>query len=366
LLLLKNTQGVFTMINNINIDPLTGIPNLFGLMESDMASVFQDFGMILYIDLKQLENVNNVYGSIMGDIFIRTVSDSLRSTVYQYFPGSVDISLFRMGGDEFLAVFPQYQGDSLPMLVKELETTIKTKMEQSGLSDADIWSVVWTYSGNMKSIVDLFKECYTRLLTKKTRQQVPKELPPWAEQLIGKLYHRVKETVDLLQHVSSLALKDEITGLPNHRSAELFLADTLTECQEHRRHAASFSVLFIDGDNLKKYNSNGYENGNRMIRELGALISQSLRQDDRVFRWLTGDEFLVLLKDTDKTGAAKLAERLRRHVENTGRDWEYPVTVSIGIASYPEDGPDISVLLKRAEMANLDAKNLGKNRVVQA
>lgn len=352
------------MINNLDIDPLTGIPNLFGLMESDMASVFEDSGTILYIDLKQLDNVNKAYGTFMGDIFIRTVSDSMRSTIYQYFPDSEDISLFRMGGDEFLAVFPQYQGNSLPTLVKEIEDRVKTKMRQSGLPDADIWSVVWAYSGNMNSIVDLFKECCTRLMTKKTRQQIPKELPPWADQLIGKLFHRVKDTLSLLHHVSSLALKDEITGLPNHRSAELFLADTLTECQERRRHAVSFSILFIDGDNLKKYNSNGYENGNRMIRELGAVISQSLRQDDKVFRWLTGDEFLVLLKDTDKKGAAKLAERLRKHVETTAREWEYPVTVSIGIASYPEDGADISELLNKAEMANIKAKNMGKNRVV--
>ena len=123
-------------------------------------------------------------------------------------------------------------------------------------------------------------------------------------------------------------------------------------------------VLFIDGDNLKNYNNISYEAGNDVIRSIANIITESIRENDRVYRWLSGDEFIVIMKETNIDNAIKGAERIRFAIEEKTKQFIYPVTISIGISVYPSDAEQIEDIIKNAERANSYAKNTGKNKVV--
>ena len=127
-----------------------------------------------------------------------------------------------------------------------------------------------------------------------------------------------------------------------------------------------FSILFIDGDNLKQYNTLSYQRGNLMIRDLGRLIADQLRRGDFLARWFSGDEFLVILPRADRAEALRVGERLRSKVEKTTRKWPFPITISVGVATYPIDGSTMEELLVKAEKANALAKKEGKNKVCEA
>lgn len=88
--------------------------------------------------------------------------------------------------------------------------------------------------------------------------------------------------------------------------------------------------------------------------------------NDFVSRWRVGDEFIVILPNTTIEGARIIGERFRLAVKEASRSWRFPVTISIGIASYPTHGDCIETLIDRVESANKHAKEQGKNQVVVA
>jgi diguanylate cyclase (GGDEF)-like protein len=182
------------------------------------------------------------------------------------------------------------------------------------------------------------------------------------ENIVGNFTNRIQETLSLLNDAYSLALTDDISCLPNQRAAKMYLKSLIKDKEEMEK---EFSILFIDGDNLKRYNTISYTKGNEMIKGLSSVIASSLRKKDKIFRWLTGDEFLVILDDVSSEDALRLADRIRSEVEDETKYWLYPITVSIGAASYPADGSNIEVILSKAEKSNIYAKNTGKNKVVK-
>ena len=122
----------------------------------------------------------------------------------------------------------------------------------------------------------------------------------------------------------------------------------------------------IDGDNIRAYNSINYAAGDEMIRDMSFVFKDNLRPTDFVARWRVGDEFIVILPDTAIEGAKIIGERFRLAVKEASRSWRFPVTISIGIASYPTHGDTIDALIDKVESANKRAKDQGKNQVVLA
>lgn len=205
------------------------------------------------------------------------------------------------------------------------------------------------------------------------------ELPAWAVARLLALERANRELSHRVAVAEQLAHHDDISGLPNHRAATALLERTLTAAtaahqartrdvspsrRRQERGSRSFAVLFIDGDNLKLYNEDGYEAGNRMIARLAGALAARLRPTDYVARWLSGDEFLAILPGADRTGARRAAERLRAAVEREFRDALIPVTISVGLAVFPEDGTTAGALVDRAVTYNAAAKKAGKNRVL--
>lgn len=186
-------------------------------------------------------------------------------------------------------------------------------------------------------------------------------LPAWAAAHITALEQLNRALVSRLATANRLAHTDDISGLPNHRAAVAMLIRVL---QRHQRSQQPFAVLFLDGDNLKRYNDLSYEDGNQMIARLAAVFTDHLRPGDYLARWLSGDEFLVVLPGANSAAAARVAERLRSAIERTFFDSAIPVTVSVGIAMFPEDGKLPESLLHLAALSNAEAKRRGKNQVV--
>ena len=160
-----------------------------------------------------------------------------------------------------------------------------------------------------------------------------------------------------------LSETDDLTGVLNMRAFATF-----AERVSHQagRYARPFSVLMIDSDNLKQVNDSlGHEAGNRLLRQIVECIQGQLRQTDIIARY-GGDEFVALLPETPSSGAAGVAERIRKNVEMTPletREQKVPTTVSIGVACYPNHGVDFETVLEKADQAMYASKAGGKNRV---
>jgi diguanylate cyclase (GGDEF)-like protein len=166
-----------------------------------------------------------------------------------------------------------------------------------------------------------------------------------------------------MQRVLDLSRTDPLTGLFNR--SQLFL--TLEqEVSRTRRSDRGFCVLMIDVDGLKAINdSAGHMRGDEVLRALGNVIHGSIRTVDSAYRY-GGDEFVVLLPETDIVGAFVVAEKIRIGAEEVGlaAGGGEPITsVSIGLVSHPEDGLAAEELLVAADRAMYHAKSLGKNQI---
>ncbi len=166
--------------------------------------------------------------------------------------------------------------------------------------------------------------------------------------------------------VKSLALTDALTNLLNRRAFDEALA---TEIARADRYGYPMAMIIIDLDNFKSYNDRwGHPAGDKRLMEVAELLEANVRSPDIAARY-GGEEFAIILPCTSRSGALILAERLRRGaealaVEKVESDCAIPgYTISLGVATLPENGRTASDLLIAADDAELAAKRLGKNRV---
>jgi diguanylate cyclase (GGDEF)-like protein len=155
------------------------------------------------------------------------------------------------------------------------------------------------------------------------------------------------------------AVTDPLTGLSNR-----ILLDSMLEqaVQQHRRAGIPMTLVALDLDHFKSINDTlGHDTGDTVLRGIGALLRGRIRRSDRVFR-LGGEEFLLLLHDTDAEHARRLAEDLRYAVESLPLLPDRPVTASLGLATLETD-EDWRDWMRRADESLYRAKAAGRNRV---
>jgi two-component system cell cycle response regulator len=157
------------------------------------------------------------------------------------------------------------------------------------------------------------------------------------------------------------AITDALTGLYNHRYLHERLSEELHRAREHQR---PISVLFCDLDHFKGYNdTRGHSAGDAVLREVAHVIEQSVRNIDIAARY-GGEEFVVLLVETGREAALAVAERIRERIRAAGFTAnDVPLTVSIGVAGYPDDADRREDLLNRADSAMYLAKRRGRDQV---
>ena len=173
--------------------------------------------------------------------------------------------------------------------------------------------------------------------------------------------------LQLREKLYAQAIRDPLTGLFNRR----YLEETLPrEVARADRAGQTLGVLTIDIDHFKRFNDTfGHEAGDLVLREIGTLLRASFRTADISVR-LGGEEFVVVLLDTDKDKLVRRAERLGDAVRSLAlvhRELALGgVTVSIGVAIFPESARDADALLRVADVALYRAKNEGRDRAVVA
>ncbi len=160
-----------------------------------------------------------------------------------------------------------------------------------------------------------------------------------------------------------LATEDPLTGL---RTRPSLFGSLERELARSSRTGRSFCLLMIDLDDLKRINDGlGHLYGDRALRLVGDVIRTGIRQIDTGARF-GGDEFVVLLPETDPTGGWVLAEKIRRGVAEgglTAGDVPIRTSVSVGLVTYPDDGETVDALLERADAAMYGSKRAGRDRV---
>ncbi|MGE5623293.1 MAG: GGDEF domain-containing protein, partial [Bacillota bacterium] len=168
------------------------------------------------------------------------------------------------------------------------------------------------------------------------------------------------------QELQHLAQSDSLTGLANRRH---FMALAAQELGRSARYGGPLAVLMADIDRFKKINDTyGHKSGDTVIRRMAELCRRTLRSVDVVGR-LGGEEFAVLLPQTDLRHAVEVAELLRQRIGQTEVHTDsgevIRFTVSIGAASWTDKIKDIEALLAQADEALYAAKNTGRNKVCE-
>jgi len=181
--------------------------------------------------------------------------------------------------------------------------------------------------------------------------------------LLERLAYQISVSVEnsrLYATAEQRARVDELTQLFNRRYFDECLRQ---EISRRSRHGGVLSVIFLDLDLFKDYNDKyGHPDGDRILSHIGLIIGKSLRHIDLAFRY-GGDEFAIILPETGAKGASNIAERVRVRTENEMMEKQTGITVSIGIASWPNDGVTPDEIVTAADRALYYAKRTGGNRI---
>ena len=188
---------------------------------------------------------------------------------------------------------------------------------------------------------------------------------PVSDPLEGQLFRGVlldiTDRKDLEERLKQAATHDPLTGALNRAGVEPQLETGLAVAQRQNQPLA---VAMLDIDHFKWVNdAHGHAMGDRVLRHFVDIVDGRLRKSDSLARW-GGEEFVILLPQTDGDGARQLADSIRREVETHAFPHGGPLTVSIGLAVARADD-NVAELIRRADERLYKAKALGRNRVVE-
>ena len=357
-------DSVDSSVKFLRVDPLTGAGNqlaffewLLSLSETHPVAPFT----LISLDIFNLRHLNDTYGMAAGDAALRWAVLVLLEEAHA--------EVYRIGRDEFVGILTNGTPETHAIVFEKVRKRLKNEANLVKLDlPAAILAMIYYTGLEEISPEKVLGVIYGTLIDlKQDPDQSYKILDAAAVEpkadlsyLINDLAHRIVSLGTMLDKAHQLAYIDSITGLPNMHAA-------MDEFSKTIQHATSttqpFAILLIDGDDLRKYNKLGYLAGDEMIERLGQALKRELRPTDFIARWRTGDEFLVILTDASLNYALSIAERLRQKVWDTSQEWIYPITISQGVAGFPENGRTQKELLIQAERALAYAKEGGKNQV---
>jgi diguanylate cyclase (GGDEF)-like protein len=182
----------------------------------------------------------------------------------------------------------------------------------------------------------------------------------------ARLRDSVAQAAPILANQRNLAIaerraaSDVLTGLPNRRAAD----EVFKRMAAHAgRNVSPLTAILLDLDRFKDVNDrHGHESGDRALAMVGSIITSTIRASDFAARF-GGEEFLVLLPDTDRDAALSVAEKLRSEIEHAELVGIGSITASLGLAVLPADASEPEELLRKADRALYTAKESGRNRV---
>lgn len=194
--------------------------------------------------------------------------------------------------------------------------------------------------------------------------RVPSQMPIELGQVAAGMNDMAEKLGASYRELERHSYRDGLTGSLNKRKLD---EDIVRELSRAHRYKEQFSILLLDLDLFKQVNdSYGHQAGDEVLRQLVQRVDHQLRTADSLYRY-GGEEFVVILPQTEVEGALVTAERICRSVEHAtvrvDGDRFIPITVSIGVATYPQDGSDAQHLVESADKGMYRAKTLGRNCV---
>jgi diguanylate cyclase (GGDEF)-like protein len=325
--------------------------------------------------MKDLEMLNATKGRGYGDSAIRWLGIVLQE--------ETNVPIYRIGGDEFAVILTSGTRSNYEELLNRIYARINREGEQLGISTPAARIALIHYDDANISLNDVMFQLGEAMLNVKTKMESSINIF-FAKDLIGsettsKEYEGRddKSSQDTLRWIANHAIRrvlfmgrilddaqktsflDSISGLPNMRAALFKLEKELASKQP-------FAILLMDGDNLTRYNNISYAAGDEMIQKISAVLSQKLRPGDFIARWRAGDEFIVILPYTDSEGAMIVGNRFCSAIREATHAWQFPTSITIGVAIHPKHGHTLNELVDMAEGALKKGKAEGKDRVVLA
>lgn len=179
------------------------------------------------------------------------------------------------------------------------------------------------------------------------------------------LNEKVIELQKAKDELRQLAITDGLTGLYNYRH---FQEQLLQELSRARRHNLNVSLFMIDIDHFKQYNdTHGHPAGDMVLKVIARLLKDNIRSIDLAARY-GGEEFSLVLIETKKSAAKIVAEKIRKLIESYSFAYEETqpngkITISTGVATFPEDGKDFATLVDAADQRLYRAKQSGRNTI---
>ncbi len=181
--------------------------------------------------------------------------------------------------------------------------------------------------------------------------------------ILGHQFALALRRVRLYEEIEKVAITDSLTEVHTRRYTLERLDE---ELKRSRLRKIKLSFLMIDVDSFKNINDTyGHLAGDQILQEVGLIIKENIREIDIAGRY-GGEEFSVILPDTDRLGAQNAAERIRKATEERSikaYDTTVRVTLSVGITTFPEDGDQLQEMIDKADWALYRAKKLGRNQV---
>lgn len=348
------------------VDLLTGCNNLVSFTEA-LSNDFENTLLaplsMIAIDIHQLKMINDTKGRAFGDSLLRWLGFAIKDLT--------GASNYRVSGDGFVAVLVgethQAHAEKTGALFDHLNREAKQFGLEPPIARVTVFhfpeglpldaAVVWKYINEKHSFSANDQPFNIVEVDGSLKMSFD------TAQAIVLMAQRITDLGYMLENTFGLAYTDPISGSPNMLAIQHKLDLALGEAaQKH----IPLSLCLVDGDDLRKYNNVGYAAGDDVIRKLNLALASALRQDDFLGRWRMGDEFIIILPDTNLEQAAIIGERLRAAVELASREWLHPTTVSMGIANFPKHGNTIKTMLQSAEHSLKMAKAAGKNQVLVA
>ena len=299
----------------IRIDQITGCLNLIAFSEKIYELCKNPIKVpysLVVIDVNGLGMLNKTKGYSTGSDTLRWIA-LLAST-------ELDSEIYRIGGDEFVALLLNDGGQEKDdEIAHRLFDLLNQRAEDFGLQRPITTVSIIHYSGNEQNNPgDFFVKIYSAIRNTKSEanrtiksfqvEQISSVVYEWQlNRLAENFVDRLVSLGTMLENSLLMAYTDPVSNLPNQREAQDKIEKRLA--LEEKRNLP-FCLLFIDGDDLRKFNKISYSHGDEVIKQLGIVIKQTIRPEDFIARWRVGDEFLVFIEGTNRLQGQIIGERI--------------------------------------------------------
>ncbi len=312
-------------------------------------------------------------GNKQGALWMKEMDDVTHRIIASYLGKAIEIEKDRLKNEREEAGLIRKRVDTLLVLGAAMSVLIVvllgTYLVRSILSPlVEFQKAAHTIGeGRLEHRIDIMDGFEMNLLADDFNEMT-RRLKESYEGLEKKVEERTRQLNELNERLKELSITDGLTGVYNHRH---FYETLGMEIKRAGRYKRPMSLIMIDIDHFKHYNdTHGHQMGDDVLKGVASCIRNNVREQDMVARY-GGEEFSIILPETNKEDARKLAEGTRCRVSAQSFPYEETqpegdLTISLGVATFPDDASDAVNLIKKADDALYTAKGKGRNRVEAA